>query len=36
MGKGMHYLKGSAKRTEADNKRFEESFRKLVKAAKNY
>lgn len=34
MGKGKHHLKGPAKRTEDDDKRFEESFRKLVNVAK--
>lgn len=30
MGKGKHHLKGPAKRTEKDDRRFEESFRKLL------
>lgn len=30
MGKGKHHLRGSAKRTEEDDRRFEESFRKLL------
>ncbi len=30
MGKGKHHLKGPAKRTEEDDRRFEESFRKLL------
>ena len=33
MGKGKHHLKGPAKRTEEDDKRFAESFEKLVKKA---
>lgn len=33
MGKGKHHLKGPAKRTEEDNRRFAESFEKLVKQA---
>lgn len=32
-GKGKHHLKGPAKRTEEDNRRFAESFEKLVKQA---
>jgi len=31
MGKGKKHLKGPAKRTEEDNRRFEESMRRLVK-----
>lgn len=31
MGKGKHHLKGPAKRTEEDDKRFQESFEKLIK-----
>lgn len=34
MGKGKHHLKGPAKRTEEDDKRFQESFEKLIKMAK--
>lgn len=30
MGKGKHHLKGPAKRTEEDNRRFEESFLHLI------
>lgn len=30
MGKGKHHLKGPAKRTEEDDRRFEESLRKLI------
>lgn len=30
MGKGKHHLKGPAKRTEEDDKRFEESFVRLL------
>ena len=30
MGKGKHHLKGPSKRTEEDDKRFEESFLRLV------
>lgn len=30
-GKGKHHLKGPSKRTEEDDKRFEESFAKLIK-----
>lgn len=30
MGKGKHHLKGPAKRTEEDDRRFEESLEKLV------
>ena len=30
MGKGKHHLKGPAKRTEKDNRMFEESFIKLI------
>lgn len=31
MGKGKHHIKGPAKRTEEDDKRFLESFIKLVR-----
>lgn len=34
MGKGKHHLKGPSKRTEEDDKRFQESFEKLIKLAK--
>lgn len=34
MGKGKHHLKGPSKRTEEDDKRFQESFEKLIKMAK--
>lgn len=34
MGKGKHHLKGPSKRTEEDDKRFQESFEKLIQAAK--
>lgn len=34
MGKGKHHLKGPAKRTEEDDRRFQESFEKLIKMAK--
>ena len=30
MGKGKHHLKGPAKRTAEDDRRFEESFRKML------
>lgn len=30
MGKGKHHLKGPSKRTEEDNLRFEQSFKKLL------
>lgn len=30
LGKGKHHLKGPAKRTEEDDRRFEESFRRLI------
>lgn len=33
MGKGKHHLKGPSKRTAEDDKRFEESFEKLIKKA---
>lgn len=33
MGKGKHYLKGPAKRTQEDDNRFRESFEKLVEMA---
>ena len=33
-GKGKHHLKGPSKRTEEDDKRFQESFEKLIKMAK--
>jgi len=33
MGKGKHHLKGPSKRTEYDDRRFEESFTKLVNLA---
>ena len=32
-GKGKHHIKGPSKRTEEDDKRFEESFIKLIKKA---
>lgn len=32
MGKGKHHIKGPAKRTEEDNKRFEESLRQLLES----
>lgn len=32
MGKGKYHIKGSAKRTEEDNKRFEESLRQLLES----
>lgn len=35
MGKGKHHLKGPAKRAEADNKRFEESFTRLLNHSDN-
>lgn len=35
MGKGKHHLKGPSKRTDEDDKRFEESFIKLLARAKN-
>ena len=35
MGKGKHHIKGPAKRTEEDDKRFEESFSKLVGVAQS-
>lgn len=36
MGKGKHHLKGPAKRTEVDDRRFEKSLRKLIgKVRKN-
>ena len=34
MGKGKHHLKGPSKRTEEDDKRFQESFEKLLKIAR--
>lgn len=34
MGKNKHYLKGPSKRTEEDDKRFWESFEKLLKMAR--
>lgn len=34
MGKGKHHLKGPSKRTEEDDKRFQESFEKLIRMAK--
>ena len=34
MGKGRHHLKGPSKRTEEDDKRFQESFEKLIRMAK--
>ena len=34
MGKSKHHLKGPSKRTEEDDKRFQESFEKLIKMAK--
>jgi uncharacterized protein YaiI (UPF0178 family) len=34
MGKGKHHLKGPSKRTEEDDKRFQESFEKMIKMAK--
>lgn len=33
MGNGKHHLKGPSKRTEEDDKRFQESFEKLIKLA---
>ena len=33
MGKGKHHLKGTAKRTEEDDRRFEESLVKLILSA---
>lgn len=30
MGKGKHHLKGPSKRTEEDDKRFEEAFERLI------
>ena len=35
MGKGKHHLKGPSKRTREDNKRFEDSFVRLVEKAIN-
>ncbi|HKM34340.1 MAG TPA: YaiI/YqxD family protein [Lachnospiraceae bacterium] len=35
MGKGKHHLKGPSKRTDEDDKRFEESFIRLIEKAKN-
>ena len=35
MGKGKHYLKGPAKRTEEDDRRFEELLRKLIEKVKS-
>ena len=34
MGKGKHHLKGPSKRTEEDDKRFQESFEKLLNTAR--
>ena len=34
MGKSKHHLKGPSKRTEEDDKRFQESLEKLIKMAK--
>jgi len=34
MGKGKHHLKGPSKRTEEDDKRFQESFEKLLKVVR--
>lgn len=34
MGKGRHYLKGPAKRTEEDDRRFQKSFEELIKKVK--
>lgn len=34
MGKGKHHLKGPSRRTEEDDKRFQESFEKLIRMAK--
>lgn len=36
MGKGKKHLKGPAKRTEEDNRRFEESMRRLVKKVQEH
>lgn len=35
MGKGKHHLKGPSKRTDEDDQRFEESFKKLIAVVKN-
>lgn len=35
MGKGKHHLKGPAKRTEEDDKRFEESFIRIIEKVIN-
>lgn len=34
MGKGRHHLKGPAKRTEEDDRRFQKSFEELIKKVK--
>lgn len=34
MGKGRHHLKGLAKRTEEDDRRFQKSFEELIKKVK--
>ena len=34
MGKGKHHLKGPSKRTDEDDKRFEESFIRLIEKVK--